>query len=83
VSARPVPIALRPIAASGGHAPRTVDLSDEAAIARMRQGDSGSLYLLFDRYSRLVLHTALPIVRDFGEAEEVVQETFFLPPPEG
>jgi RNA polymerase sigma-70 factor, ECF subfamily len=51
--------------------------SDEEAIARLQARDSNALNLLFDRYARLVLSIALRILRDHGEAEEVVQDAFF------
>jgi RNA polymerase sigma-70 factor (ECF subfamily) len=51
--------------------------SDEDAIARLQARDSNALSLLFDRYARLVLSIALRILRDYGEAEEVVQDVFF------
>jgi RNA polymerase sigma-70 factor, ECF subfamily len=51
--------------------------SDEGAIARLQARDSNALNLLFDRYARLVLSIALRILRDYGEAEEVVQDVFF------
>ena len=51
--------------------------SDEDAIARLQARDSTALNLLFDRYARLVLSIALRILRDYGEAEEVVQDVFF------
>ena len=50
---------------------------DEELMARLQANDSNALNLLFDRYSRLVLSIALSIVRDRGEAEDVVQESFF------
>jgi len=51
--------------------------SDEGAIARLQARDTNALNLLFDRYARLVLSIALRILRDHGEAEEVVQDVFF------
>ena len=51
--------------------------TDEGAIARLQARDSNALNLLFDRYARLVLSIALRILRDYGEAEEVVQDVFF------
>ena len=51
--------------------------TDEDAIERMQARDSNALNLLFDRYARLVLSIALRILRDHGEAEEVVQDVFF------
>lgn len=51
--------------------------SDEALMAHLQATDSGSLEILFERYSRLVLAIARGIVRDAGEAEDVVQEAFF------
>ncbi|HLI31087.1 MAG TPA: sigma factor, partial [Terriglobia bacterium] len=51
--------------------------TDEDLMTRLAANDSNALELLFDRYSRLVLSIALRILRDYGEAEEVVQEVFF------
>jgi RNA polymerase sigma-70 factor (ECF subfamily) len=46
-------------------------------MARLQSNDSSALEILFDRYARLVLSIARGVVRDNGEAEDVVQETFF------
>jgi RNA polymerase sigma-70 factor, ECF subfamily len=50
---------------------------DEELMNRLEARDAGALEMLFDRYSRLVLSIALRILRDYGEAEDVVQEVFF------
>jgi RNA polymerase sigma-70 factor (ECF subfamily) len=51
--------------------------SDEELMADLKGNDSAALDSLFGRYWRLTLSVALRILRDRGEAEEVVQETFF------
>ena len=51
--------------------------SDEEVMARLQSNDSAALEILFGRYARLVLAIARGIVRDYGEAEDVVQEAFF------
>lgn len=50
--------------------------TDEDLIEHLKAGSDGALTILFDRYHRLVFHVALRIVRDPGEAEEVVQTVF-------
>lgn len=60
---------------SVGSGPR--QLGDEKLMARLQLRDSEALDALFERYSRLVLGIALRILRDHGEAEDTVQETFF------
>ena len=50
--------------------------ADEDLIALLRRGSNEALTVLFDRYHRLVFHVAVRIVRDPGEAEEVVQTVF-------
>jgi RNA polymerase sigma-70 factor, ECF subfamily len=58
---------------------RTVEearVSDEDLMALIRDEDSDALDMLFSRHSRLVFSIALRILRDIGEAEEVVQECF-------
>ena len=51
-------------------------LSDEELMQHVAAGGQGALTVLFDRYHRLVFDVALRIVRDPGEAEEVVQTVF-------
>jgi len=51
--------------------------SDEDVMTLLRAQDSSALKLLFDRYAHLVLSIALRILRDYGEAEEIVQDVFF------
>jgi RNA polymerase sigma-70 factor (ECF subfamily) len=52
------------------------NLSDEEVIDRLRQGHADALRILFDRFYRLVLRIAARILRDPGEAEDVMQEVF-------
>lgn len=54
-----------------------VQCSDEELLIGVRNGDQGSLRILFEHFSRLVFHIALRILRDHGEAEEIVQDVFF------
>jgi RNA polymerase sigma-70 factor (ECF subfamily) len=56
--------------------PEVADLSDEMLMDLVRVEDSGALDVLFSRYSRLVFSIALRILRDAGEAEDVVLESF-------
>src|SRR5258708_2947574 len=51
-------------------------LTDEELMRHLRGGHHDALTVLFDRYHRLVLKVALSIVRDSGEAQDVVQEVF-------
>ena len=51
-------------------------LTDEMLIAHLRAGHGDALGVLFDRYHRLVLHVALKILHDVGEAEDVMQNVF-------
>ena len=52
------------------------DLSDEELMQFLKSGRQEALTVLFDRYHHLVFSIALRIVRDPGEAEEVVQIVF-------
>jgi len=52
-------------------------LSDEEVMHAVQRGDGDAFAVLFDRFHRLVLVTALKIVRDVSEAEEVTQNVFF------
>lgn len=51
-------------------------LDDELVMAHLRKGHDDALGVLFDRYHRLVLHVALKILHDVGEAEDVMQIVF-------
>ncbi len=51
-------------------------LSDEELMQRVAVGCQDALTTLFDRYQHLVFDVALRIVRDPGEAEDVVQTVF-------
>jgi RNA polymerase sigma-70 factor, ECF subfamily len=50
--------------------------SDEELLADLQTYDAKAFEVLFCRYSRLVFGIASRILRDYSEAEEVVQETF-------
>jgi RNA polymerase sigma-70 factor (ECF subfamily) len=52
-------------------------LSDEDVMEQLRQGHPDALPILFDRFYRLVLKIALRILRDPGEAEDLMQDVFF------
>jgi RNA polymerase sigma-70 factor, ECF subfamily len=51
-------------------------LSDEELTRQVTAGCQDALAVLFDRYHRLVFDVALRIVRDPGEAEDIVQNVF-------
>ncbi len=51
-------------------------LSDDELMASLQAGCHDALAVLFDRYHRLVFSIALRIVRDRGEAEDVMQNVF-------
>lgn len=51
-------------------------LSDEDLLLRIEAGDRTAAALLFDRYAELVLSIAVKILRDQGEAEDLVQDVF-------
>jgi RNA polymerase sigma-70 factor (ECF subfamily) len=52
-------------------------LSDEDLMECLKQGHEDALALLFDRHYRLVLSVASKILRDPGEAEDLMQDIFF------
>ena len=49
---------------------------DEALMTRLQAGDEAALGQLLDRHSRLVLGIGYRILRDAGEAQELVQDVF-------
>ena len=52
--------------------------SDESLMAGLKDQDREALAELFRRYSRLVFSIGLRILRDVGEAEEIVQDVFLF-----
>lgn len=51
-------------------------LPDDELMAVLKTGRNDALAVLFDRYHRLVFSIAIKIVRDRGEAEDVMQNVF-------
>jgi RNA polymerase sigma-70 factor (ECF subfamily) len=49
---------------------------DEELLARVQKKDYEAVGVLFDRYTRLFVGIAYRILRDRGEAEDMVQEIF-------
>jgi RNA polymerase sigma-70 factor (ECF subfamily) len=56
---------------------RKATMTDEDVMEQLRNGNPDALPILFDRFHRLVLKIALRILRDAGEAEDVMQDIFF------
>jgi RNA polymerase sigma-70 factor (ECF subfamily) len=52
------------------------ELSDADLLVHLTAGEHSALAVLFDRYHRLVFSVAVRILRDQGEAEDVVQIVF-------
>jgi RNA polymerase sigma-70 factor (ECF subfamily) len=78
--ALPWPIIADPYGSSGESSRAAGEVpypTDEDVMTRLQGNDSSALTCLYDRYSRIVLAVAFRILRDHGEAEEVVQEAFF------
>src|SRR5690242_15232743 len=50
--------------------------TDEELMKVLQAGLQDALAVLFERYYRLVFHTAVGIVRDRSEAEDVMQDVF-------
>jgi RNA polymerase sigma-70 factor (ECF subfamily) len=51
-------------------------LTDEALLEELCRGDDDALAILFDRHYRLIFRTAHRVLRDSGEAEDLMQEVF-------
>jgi RNA polymerase sigma-70 factor, ECF subfamily len=53
-----------------------LDCSDEQIMHEMQSGNNDAFAVVFRRYHRLVHSTALRILRDAGEAEDLTQSVF-------
>lgn len=56
--------------------PEVSHLSDEDLILLLRTGSHPAMSVLFDRFHRLILSVSCRILRDFAEAEDVMQDVF-------
>lgn len=58
--------------------PRTPEsgLDDLDLLSQIATGDQNAMSVFFDRYSGMVYSVALRVLRDAGEAEDVMQEIF-------
>lgn len=54
----------------------SLDVTDEALLGRVQGRDEEALLLLFHRYNVLAFSIGCRILRDEGEAEDLVQEVF-------
>lgn len=58
------------------YSPARVD--DSTLIAKIAEGENTALGTLFDRWSKQVYSTIMQLLRDTDEAEDLVEETFWL-----
>ena len=75
----PFPLSGRTDAEGSVTSPRQVAasaLSDELLLSRVAEGDQESLVVLFRRHASLVRGIGQRLLRDAGEAEDLVQEVF-------
>src|SRR5271168_4999269 len=49
---------------------------DTALVTKVEQGDQDAMAVLFDRYSGMVFSVALRVLKDSGQAEDVMQDIF-------
>ena len=52
------------------------ELDDMGLLTRIQSGDQEAMSAFFDRYSTMVYSVALRVLKDSGEAEDVMQEVF-------
>jgi len=55
---------------------RVSGLSDEQVVARVRRGETALFEIIMRRYNQRLYRAARAILRDDGEAEDVVQEAY-------
>jgi len=59
------------------HGTSSPGVEDTTLLDRVRQGDQAAMAEIFDRHSRAVYSLALHILKDSGQAEDVMQDIFF------
>src|ERR1035437_2727319 len=57
---------------------QTVEAADEQLMEQVREGSRDALALLFRKHNRAVRNVAYRILRDEGEADDLVQEVFLF-----
>jgi len=55
---------------------RTNEADEMGLLTRIQSGDQEAMSALFDRYGTMVYSVALRVLKDTGEAEDVMQEIF-------
>jgi hypothetical protein len=58
------------------HYAALAELSDEALMSHLAEGNHDALAAISDRYQRLVIRVTMQILRDQGEAEDAMQSVF-------
>jgi RNA polymerase sigma-70 factor (ECF subfamily) len=58
--------------------PTAADVSDEALMANICDGDNEALASLFRRYARIVRGVVYRVLRDTSEADDLLQDVFLL-----
>ncbi|HEX3471656.1 MAG TPA: sigma-70 family RNA polymerase sigma factor [Silvibacterium sp.] len=56
--------------------PHRTEVDDMGLLTRIQSGDQEAMSALFDRYGTMVYSVALRVLKDTGEAEDVMQEIF-------
>jgi RNA polymerase sigma-70 factor (ECF subfamily) len=60
-----------------GDAPRFTGADDQSLLERVQSKDQAAMADLFDRYGSMVYSVALRVLKDPGNAEDIMQEVFF------
>lgn len=75
-SARPPPRSMTPPAPAHAPPPDDREIVDARLLQRIAQGDRDAFAQLYDRFSGPLYGTALRIVRDAAEAQDIVHDAF-------
>lgn len=65
----------RPLESGGAR--RSTEAEDQSLLDRVRSRDQKAMADLFDRYGSMVYSVALRVLKDAGNAEDIMQEVFF------